>query len=480
MTTTIEPTEQHEAKKTGRSFGLGLACIGLVALVVRVSWVMFARRNFALRGDDFFYHWQANALAEGKGFINPFTWKALGTLEPSAAHPPLYSLYLAVYSWLGFDTPLAHRLASCLLGVAAVVVVGLVARRVAGPRAGLVAAGIAAIYPQLWINDGMLISESMYVLMIALTLLCAYRLWDSRRWTDAAVLGGVIGLSALTRPEAVFLVPLIGVPFLFSRRTPFRQRMSTLLVLGGVCLVVILPWWVRNLTEFEKPSFLATGNGVVLQVSNCDGTYSGQFLGYWDVRCLTNGAPPENAEQERILHGTNVPGLAYLDARNKGDDSVFDTEGRDKAFHYVREHLSRVPIVVAARVGRVWGVFRPEQDMSFDIFFERRGTFPTRAGAYMYYALLPFAVYALVIMRKRRIPISPMISMFILVTFTVAIAMGITRYRVGADLTLAVLGGIAVDGVLRRFLDRAPEPLDTPEHLDGPGSLEADAGLRPA
>ncbi len=112
LTTTVEPPEQHTAKRTRRSFGfgLGLACIALAALVVRVSWVLFARRDFALRGDDFFYHWQANALAEGKGFINPFTWKALGQLEPSAAHPPLYSLYLAVYSWLGFDTPLAHRL----------------------------------------------------------------------------------------------------------------------------------------------------------------------------------------------------------------------------------------------------------------------------------------------------------------------------------------------------------------------------------
>ncbi len=269
-----------------------MAVIALVALAVRVSWVLIARRNFALHGDDFFYHWQANALADGKGFLNPYTWKALGRLEPSAAHPPLYSLYLSVYSWLGFTTPLAHRLASCLLGVAAVVVIGLVARRIAGDRAGLVAAGIAAVYPQLWINDGMLISESMYVLVIAVTLLLTYRLWESRRWTDAAWLGVAIGLSALTRPEAVILVPLLGVPFLFSRREPFARRLGTLFVIGGLCLVVILPWWVRNLTQFHDPTFLATGNGVVLQVSNCDGTYSGQFLGYWDIKCLTGDAPP--------------------------------------------------------------------------------------------------------------------------------------------------------------------------------------------
>jgi hypothetical protein len=390
-------------------------------------------------------------VADGKGFINPYTWKAFGRLEPSAAHPPLYSLYLSVWSWLGFDTPLAHRLASCVLGVGAVVVVGLVGRRIAGDWAGILAAGVAAVYPQLWINDGMLISESMYVLVIAATLLFAYRLWDSRSWSDAVVLGLLIGLSALTRPEAVILVPLLGIPFLFSKRDPMARRVGTFFVIGGLCLLTILPWWVRNLTTFRDPTFLATGNGVVLQVANCDGTYSGQFLGYWDIKCLTGNAPPQNAVQRRVASGNDVPGLVYLQANDKLDDSEFDTAARHKGIDYIENHLSRVPVVVAARVGRVLGIFRPEQDVNFDIFFERRGKWPSWAGAYMYYALLPLAVYALVVMRRRRRPISPMIAIFAMVTITVAAAMGITRYRVGADVALAILGGVALDSLIRRI-----------------------------
>ena len=92
--------------------------------------------------------------------------------------------------------------------------------------------------------------------------------------------------------------------------------------------------------------------------------------------------------------------------------------------------------------------------MNFDIFFERRGQWPSWAGAYMYYALLPFSVYALVIMRKRRVPISPMIAIFAMVTITVAMAMGITRYRVGADVALTILGGVAIDGLIRHFRRR--------------------------
>src|SRR5215207_3733523 len=192
-TLSLERAPEVGAPATSRRFWWGMAIIAAGALAVRLTWVLVARRNFSLHGDDFFYHWQANALAEGKGFLNPFVWQAVGTVKPTAAHPPLYSLYLSVFSWLGLDTPLDHRLASCLLGVAAVVVVGLLGRRVSGDRAGLIAAGLAAVYPQLWINDGMLISESMYVLFIALTLLFAYSAWDSQRWTDVALLGGLIG-----------------------------------------------------------------------------------------------------------------------------------------------------------------------------------------------------------------------------------------------------------------------------------------------
>lgn len=466
MTSTLtdppdEVTPEPPPPPRSRRFAVGMAVTATLAAVVRVLWVLLERRNFELHGDDFFYHWQANALAEGKGFLNPYTWKALGRLEPSAAHPPLYSLYLSVWSWFGFDTPLAHRLASCVLGVAAVVVVGLVGRRIAGDWAGILAAGIAAVYPQLWINDGMLISESMYVLVIAATLLFAYRLWDSRSWLDAVLLGVMIGLSALTRPEAVILVPLLGIPFLFSKRDPVKRRFGTFFVIGGLCLLVILPWWVRNLTQFHDPTFLATGNGVVLQVSNCDGTYSGQFLGYWDINCLTADAPPVTEQQRQILEGKGVPGLAYLHARDPRDDSQLDTTAREKAFHYIKDHLSRVPVVVAARVGRIWGIFRPEQDVNFDIFFERRGYYPSWAGAYSYYLLALLSIYALVVMRKRRVPISPMIAIFLMVTITVAAAMGITRYRVGADVALAILGGVALDAFRRKVWKGRERPADT-------------------
>src|SRR5262249_52763767 len=159
-------------------------------------------------------------------------WKALGRIDPSAAHPPLYSTYLAVISWFGGTSALAHRLASCVLGAGGVVLVGMVARRIAGPRAMMLAAVLAAGYPMMWINDGMLTSESVYIPLVALVLLFAYRLWESRSWVDAALLGVTIGLAALTRPEAVLLVALVGVPFLFApSQGELRRRILVFLLI---------------------------------------------------------------------------------------------------------------------------------------------------------------------------------------------------------------------------------------------------------
>jgi hypothetical protein len=468
VTATASSPSEAAAVRTRRRFAVGLVAITVLALVVRVTWVLVARRDFALHGDDYFYHWQANALADGMGFLNPLSWKALGRIDASAAHPPLYSLYLAGVSLLGGTSALAHRLASCLLGAAAVAVVGLTGRKIAGDRAGLIGAALAAVYPMLWINDGMLISESMYVLLIAAILLAAYRLWEARTIGNGLLLGGAIGLAALTRPEAVMLVPLIGVPFLFAAAPEWRRRLGIALAVGIACLVVILPWWVRNLVTFENPTFLATGHGSVLQSANCDQTYSGQFLGYWDIHCILDGRPPQNAQQRRLLHSDKVPAVAYLLAQDPRDESIPDKAARTKALHYIRDHLSRAPVVALARVGRVWGVYRVEQQVNFDDFFERRGHWPSWGGTWMYYALLPFSIYALVVMRRRRVAISPMIAIVIMVTITAAISIGVTRYRVGADLMLTVLGGVGIDALWRRF---RPAPTDAPRPAEAEPEL---------
>src|SRR5213076_775258 len=123
-------------------------------LFVRFVYVIGFRRDRKVGGDPYFYHYGANLLVHGKGFIAPLQYIALHIRLEAAEHPPLYMLFLSIPSALRLDTPLAHMLWSACLGAATVAVTGLVGRAVAGNRVGLIAAAIVAISPNLWVYDG--------------------------------------------------------------------------------------------------------------------------------------------------------------------------------------------------------------------------------------------------------------------------------------------------------------------------------------
>src|SRR5436190_178560 len=94
-----------------------------------------------------------------------------------------------------FETRLALI---ALAGPGSGVALGVLGRTVAGSRAGLIAAAIAAVYPLLWVIDGAIMSETEYVLLITLVLLAAYAYLRRPTLGRGAGLGALIGLAALT------------------------------------------------------------------------------------------------------------------------------------------------------------------------------------------------------------------------------------------------------------------------------------------
>ena len=108
-------------------FAIQLGLITAVALVGRIAFVLVARRHTPAWGDSFSYNYGANLLARGKGFIDPARYAFFGITTPSAYHPPLYTVYLALWSKLGVDSILGHRIVSCFLGAATVAVVAYIA-----------------------------------------------------------------------------------------------------------------------------------------------------------------------------------------------------------------------------------------------------------------------------------------------------------------------------------------------------------------
>lgn len=70
--------------------------------------------------------------------------------------------------------------------------------------------------------------------------------------------------------------------------------------------------------------------------------------------------------------------------------------------------------------------------------------------------MLPFAIYGLVVMHRRRLTIWPMMAVLVALFVTVAISFGLTRYRTGWDVCVVVAAAIGIDALLRKR-DRSEE-----------------------
>jgi 4-amino-4-deoxy-L-arabinose transferase-like glycosyltransferase len=407
---------------TVRRFSIALGVIVAGALVVRVVYVLVHLRHEPLGGDSLYYSLQGHDLAHGRWFIEPFRFRFDHMTEPSAFHPPAFSLYLGIVSRLGVDSFLGHRLAACVVGAGAVAVVGLVARRLAGDRAGLVAAAIAALYPLLWINDAVVLSESILALTTVVMLLAAYAFWRAPSPWRAAGLGASVSLVALTRAEGVLLFALLAVPVVVMvPGLDGRRRFERLGTMAAAAVVIMGPWIGYNVVRFDEPAFVSTGSGVTFAATSCDDVYSGPFVGSWSYICIPD--------------------------RFSNDEAVNDRKNREAALRYVRHHKSELPKLAAARMGRVWGVFRPFQTAELDA----RGLNAIRAGLIVSYVLIPLAVIGLVLLRRRGQPILPMLALAAMVTITAVIFYGALRYRVPADVAIVVCAAVAVDASWSRL-----------------------------
>lgn len=440
----------------------GWLTAGIFLLAVAVRWFVFVRWYRYLPigeiNDNVYYHVTANLLANGHGFADPFEYTVFGKLQPTAGHPPGFTVYLSIWSFLGLDSVTWHRLAGGFISASAVIPVGLLLRRLFNQRAAVIGMVTTALHPPLWMNDALILSESMYIPIAAWTLWFAHRVYDEPSWRRITELTMMLSLGALTRSEPFLLFFLLLAPIILLHRSlDWRTRITRTVGAALIAMLLLAPWVGRNLATFDEPTFLAIGPGYVLELGNCDDTYSGRLLGYWSGHC--DPANPSNALDAESYE-------ARLAAWPQGDESVIGAVKLDNALDYIGDHLSEQPKVVAARVGRVLGLYRPQQTADFDVFFERRVRSHVDVGLYSHYAVMIAAVYGAVVMRRRTtlLPVAAVAGTSIL---TAAITFGITRYRLGADVVFVLLAAVALGALLDRF-----RPVRTPTEESEPACPE--------
>lgn len=404
-----------------------LIVLAVVGFAARVAYGLATKDAAGFNGDALWYHLVANNLADGHGYVVPFRFVSpleagIGTaLVPTAFHAPLFPTVLAAFSLVGLDSQTAHMIVGCALGALTIPLVGVVARRLAGDVAGLAAAGIAALYLPLVMNESVLLSESLTGATVAAALLAALYLRERPSARRALLLGALIGLAALNRSEAILLVVLLGLPTLVPTRS---LRLAALMCVGTA--LTIAPWVIRNLDTFDRTTFLATGDGSVFKGSNCDPSYYGPGTGDWDFSCL---------------NGTRVP----------RDESVLAARWRDEALDYASDHRSRIPVVVAARVARSFSLYpSPSRQVAELKIVEDRPHALVWMALAAYVAVALLAVVGIAALRERLALVLIMLAPLALAVVASAIGHGGWRFRQSAEVSFVLLGGIGVGWIVER------------------------------
>ena len=394
-----------------RRFRVSLALIAAAALAFRIGYAQYLVHH----GPDTLYDafWYGSTALEfhfGEFFRAPFA------TAPTAAHPPLtvFLLGLPVLVTGAHHADVVMRMTMPVLGTAVVVVVGLLGRTVAGPWVGLVAALLAGAAPNFWMPSGILMSETPVMLCTALLLLAVSRVLRSPDVWSVVLLGVACGVEVLARAELILFVPALLVPAVVAARQLSARRRLALVAVGVLAtLVVVGPWVGRNLATFHDTTIISSGNGLALLGANCRQSYFGEYMGLWNPSCATTSPVP-------------------------GDESVQSSHDVHLAIEYIDHHEGRLPLVVLARIGHVWDLYRPYQMAQVETG-EGRPLADSIAGLIVYYALLPCAVVGVVILRRRRITQWYLLVPFGVVTVISALDSGITRFRAPAEVCLVVL-----------------------------------------
>jgi 4-amino-4-deoxy-L-arabinose transferase-like glycosyltransferase len=385
-----------------------LAAIVAAGVALRALYLFTVARHVSGVGDWWFYHWQANDLAAGKFFVEPFRLRINHHEFPSAGHPPLYPALLSIVSRLGGTSVMWHRSFGLLCGAASIALMGLLGRRVGGERLGLAAAGVCAAYPLMVVVDGALMSETAYTPLVILVLLAGFAALERPRRGIFVALGAAIGLAALCRSEAVLLLPVLAWPAALRGGSSRLTRVG-LATLG--CVLVLTPWTVRNLVAFGRFVPISTNDATVLAGANCPGTYSGEDIGFWRLDCLAPRKVDNEAAQAAIW--------------------------RADGLRYARRHLGRLLAVIPIRILRTVSLYQPRRQVLFAEGRWIRGEQLAIAGFYLLALLSFLGAWRL---RRAGTPLLVLLAPGLVVLITVVTGYGHPRLRHVFEPSLMLMG----------------------------------------
>ncbi len=244
----------------------GLAAAAVLGLALRLAFGLGYWVQEDLTRDEREYLSLARSLAAGRGFVYDEA-VAQGPVDPFGRAPG-YPAFLAIVGGGRAVTdavPASVKIAQAVVGACGVWIVGVLAAQLAGSRAAIAAAMIAACDPPLVAIAARAFSEALFWpmgLAAAWLVTKAMRGDDRRAVVASAIAGAAIGVATLVRPALIVFAGVTALWWLW-RRWPRRVAAMVL----GVA-VMLAPWTLRNYAREHRFVLVASEGGVTFWTGN--------------------------------------------------------------------------------------------------------------------------------------------------------------------------------------------------------------------
>jgi Dolichyl-phosphate-mannose-protein mannosyltransferase len=446
-----------------------LAAVLAVAAALRVAWgVAGASSPVGDLTDPTLYRYLADQIAHGDGFT--YAGEDPG---PTAYYPPGYPYTLGILAAVLRPIPgtvstfgIAVTL-NIVLSVLTVAIVFELGRRLVDARVGLVAAGVLALWPNVVIHTGLVLTETLFLFLLSLMLLVALASPAVARAPGRARMvttGLLFGAAGMVRPTSFVVAPLFLLLWWREGATVALRRTA---LVGAAVLTMVLPWTVRNTIRMDAPVLISTNLG--------------------DNVCIGNN--PE-------ANGGYMHPEACFAGLHRGDRPEAETDRQSQAFdrgwRHIRENpgefLRMMPTKIRRTLDRdsdgLWSSTSFGEDARFSpTTFERLKT--VGDGYYAVVGMLGLAGAVLLWLRADRAGRRRFLVLAAVVQLVpVMVTFGDPRFKMPLYPAIAVGVGVAVMTVARRRLPDDDVDIDSerpagPGDRGGPGRPEAESGAEP-
>lgn len=376
----VDHVDPFRWTRRDRQVAAGLATLGVL---LRLIWGLKVDRPPQGLVDPARYIGFGQAIADGQGFIEPFTG------APTAYYPPGYPWFVGIVTWLSrpfTDSAVtAIVIVQALLGAVAIVAGGIIGRRLGGRRVALASMVGLAIYPNLIFHSGAVLGETLYIALFlsfcAVTLSGAGLAAPGTR--RVVVAGVLLGLAVMVRPISLAIVPVLALAWWVE--THDRRLVLRSVALTVVALVAcIVPWTVRNAIRMDAFVPISTNTGENLCIGHADGA-TGAFT-------LREACDTELG----VLDGPQGEVAADEEKQRLAIEGFLDDPGREPWLLWRRFWFTWV------RDGDHDGVVAV-QSYRLDRFIEpRTEQFLTRSADLAYWTVCVTGVLGLAVMVRRR------------------------------------------------------------------------------